>query len=517
MSVMDFDFARRYSSQSLSFPDYYSHYSERNVPLTLSQHARSDPRGYPIGGPVGNPRRNPDTGRDEHTMETGSARRRVAVACARCRKRKIRCSGDPGNGSGCSSCRGAGVEAVSCQFHRVGSDSVHKVIDNYQMAQSLTGMANSNALMPIYPATTSNQMYARAMTTQAYPQLDTKTMYSSGWAVPYSEETSPVETYGLEHPAAYLPTPTPIANHNMYGASYRWTQSALKPVHHGSAAYYDQDSSYVAHGLPYIQPNTLRAPATSEALSPLNMSSLSLTLPERPHPRQYNMTEGAAPRRQLPMPQPSPAQTSRNIVDQLQDQRLRCGQAVSIQSTSGGGARFVKPLLPWSTDNETQVNASAAAATSSGASSQMPTATNNPMNFLAAATTMTGETSAAGTASQLQLNFSSSSLLGGLIAPAPVTTYSTFRENRPQGTTSVRLPRHSSQTNLYSFNTDSASKRNSLGNEGNCTLVSGQHYTPLPQQQQHTSLEAQSVQREAFENRNVPPHRSSMGNLNSSF
>lgn len=80
MSVVDYDFGRRYSSHGLSFPDYYSHYNERNVPLALSQHARSDPRGYPIGGPVGSPRRNPGAGRDEHTMEIGHARRRIAVA-----------------------------------------------------------------------------------------------------------------------------------------------------------------------------------------------------------------------------------------------------------------------------------------------------------------------------------------------------------------------------------------------------------------------------------------------------
>lgn len=387
---------------------------------------------------------------------------------------------------------------------------------NYQMAHSLAGMANSNVSMPIYPTTTSNQMYARSITTQAYPQLHTKSMYSSAWDVPYSEDTSPVETYGLEHSAAYLPVPTPMANHNMYGASCRWTQPTTKPLHSGATAYYDQDSSYVAHGLPYIQPNTLRTPTTSEVFSPLNMSSLSLTLPERPHPHQYNMTDSAAPQRQLPMPQPSPARTSRNAVDQLQDQRLRSGQAVSASSV-GGGTRFSKPLLPWSADNDTQVNGSAAAATSSAASSHLPTTADHPLSFLAAATTMTDDTSVAGTASQVQLNFSSSSLLGGMIAPSPATTYSTFRENRPQGTSSAHLPRHSSQTNLYSFTADNTSKRNSLGNESNCTLVSGQRYIPLPQQQQQGASEVESLQRESFENRNVPRHRSSMGNLNRTF
>lgn len=47
-------------------------------------------------------------------------RRRIAVACGRCRKRKIRCSGDKGSGNGCDNCKNAGND--SCQFLRVQSD-----------------------------------------------------------------------------------------------------------------------------------------------------------------------------------------------------------------------------------------------------------------------------------------------------------------------------------------------------------------------------------------------------------
>ncbi|PGH33998.1 hypothetical protein GX50_03145 [[Emmonsia] crescens] len=51
-----------------------------------------------------------------------SARRRIQVACGRCRKRKIRCSGDTGNGQ-CTNCRNAGTQ--SCQFLRVNSFNTH--------------------------------------------------------------------------------------------------------------------------------------------------------------------------------------------------------------------------------------------------------------------------------------------------------------------------------------------------------------------------------------------------------
>ncbi|OHE97260.1 hypothetical protein CORC01_07514 [Colletotrichum orchidophilum] len=46
-------------------------------------------------------------------------RKRIAVACGRCRKRKIRCSGDTGNGLPCQNCKAASAE--SCMFLRVAS------------------------------------------------------------------------------------------------------------------------------------------------------------------------------------------------------------------------------------------------------------------------------------------------------------------------------------------------------------------------------------------------------------
>ncbi|KAK2865282.1 hypothetical protein FQN49_003726 [Arthroderma sp. PD_2] len=46
-------------------------------------------------------------------------RRRTQVACARCRKRKIKCSGDLGNGEACSNCKSSGT--ANCLFLRVNS------------------------------------------------------------------------------------------------------------------------------------------------------------------------------------------------------------------------------------------------------------------------------------------------------------------------------------------------------------------------------------------------------------
>ncbi|KAL4945947.1 hypothetical protein BDV06DRAFT_174502 [Aspergillus oleicola] len=50
----------------------------------------------------------------------GQSRKRIPVACSRCRKRKIRCSGDVGDGQGCSNCRMSGN--TQCHFLRVNSE-----------------------------------------------------------------------------------------------------------------------------------------------------------------------------------------------------------------------------------------------------------------------------------------------------------------------------------------------------------------------------------------------------------
>ena len=39
--------------------------------------------------------------------------------CARCRKRKIKCTGDNHDGNGCEACQAAGVSKASCHYLRV--------------------------------------------------------------------------------------------------------------------------------------------------------------------------------------------------------------------------------------------------------------------------------------------------------------------------------------------------------------------------------------------------------------
>ncbi|KAL1304296.1 hypothetical protein AAFC00_000701 [Neodothiora populina] len=74
---------------------------------------RIDPtcRGYTIPTPI----------HDVEADNSQGARKRSQIACARCRKRKIKCSGDPGNATGCQACRSSGADVRECTFERVGT------------------------------------------------------------------------------------------------------------------------------------------------------------------------------------------------------------------------------------------------------------------------------------------------------------------------------------------------------------------------------------------------------------
>lgn len=378
-------------------------------------------------------------------------------------------------------------------------------MDNFHIAQSLTGMANSNNMVPMYSVGANEPTYSRPATSQTYPPLDTKSIYPSTWTIPYSEDTSPVETYGLEQSRTYLANTVPVTNSNLYTPSCRWTYPTSRPFQQATNVYYDQNPYSNTHGLPYTPPKS-RVAVANEPLSPMNMSSLELTLPSRPHPRRYRVTEGVA--RQLPFPQPSPAQTSRNAVDNLQDQRLRSGQ--------GSSASFLRPLQPWNPNNDALVTANTAP--SINTTIPVSTSTDGALDFLATAA-IEGNTGVTVTASSPELNFTSSSLLDAMTAPAPSTKYSNFRESRANGRQSARLIRHDSQTNLYSYTENNSSKCISKGDEisDDCKLVNGRQYEPLANQAPQDPTVPESLHRYPYGSRNAPLHRASMGNPNTSF
>ncbi|CAM1509393.1 Fc.00g031320.m01.CDS01 [Cosmosporella sp. VM-42] len=179
---------RRYSHRMASYPSY----EERRASA------------YPIHPDSQRTILSEKDGIDEMTPQ----RKRIAVACGRCRKRKIRCSGDTGNGP-CTNCKNAGYEP--CQFLRVASQE--------------TMMKNHDTFT--YNLEASRQYHSRGST--VVPQLPTVPQYPDGVAVPtdplaYRQNSA---SFGYNSKpycpvagwAQAIPEEQPV-NYPMYGPSY---------------------------------------------------------------------------------------------------------------------------------------------------------------------------------------------------------------------------------------------------------------------------------------------------------
>ncbi|KAK4216928.1 hypothetical protein QBC37DRAFT_453065 [Rhypophila decipiens] len=125
-------------------------------------------------------------------------RKRIAVACGRCRKRKIRCSGDPGNGTACSNCKNAGVD--ECLFLRVQSREAPMRVEPGDFYSNVDARMFANRA----PVNTSLS-YAQELPTMsssdvvasyrgaAYPPYTTSKQYYPAYGGPYQDEFE----YGL--------------------------------------------------------------------------------------------------------------------------------------------------------------------------------------------------------------------------------------------------------------------------------------------------------------------------------
>lgn len=384
-------------------------------------------------------------------------------------------------------------------------------------------MASTHDMMPLYSAsgngpyhrTTRSQPYPQLDTKFAYPQLDAKPAYGSDWTAPYGDDTSPIEDYSFGQSSTYLPAPTTPAGSNMCGPSYRWTHPSARTNQPLTSCYSDYGHSYCSNGLPYLNTD-IRPVAAAEPVSPLNMSSLQLTLPERPRQRQMQPTEvPVTPRRRLPAPQPKPGYGLHHALDHQQDQRLRSSQMIATPSYSNTGS-FAKPLLPWAAANENLINA----VSETTATTMLPptslTSTDAMHTSFPEGSSANDNASTTDTAPSVEPNFSTLPLLDPSTLTAPTQpAYSNFRESRNfSASTTTELSRNRSSSSLYTF--DGASRRLSFPGDGSSSnLVSGHQYTPLSQPTDTPNMD--NLTREPFESQNVPLHRASTSNLNSSF
>ncbi|CCF38695.1 hypothetical protein CH063_09725, partial [Colletotrichum higginsianum] len=224
--------ARRYSRQD---PTYG--YSDRPQRLSHSSESRSSTM----------TEREPDT--------DTPPRKRIAVACGRCRKRKIRCSGDPGHGLPCQNCKAAGAD--SCMFLRVASTEAPFVTTSefaYEMKaarayQAHQGMASPLTASPPHYASEIHDGLAR------YPPSSTG----------YSPYTGGGKYYS---PAATMPT---------WSAAAGYSDDGTGAVDYSAAATMGYSYPYHSHDPGYYYRMTAKAAAAASTAGDFEGPSFSLS------------------------------------------------------------------------------------------------------------------------------------------------------------------------------------------------------------------------------------------------
>ncbi|RGP78716.1 transcriptional regulatory [Fusarium longipes] len=148
-------------------------------------------------------------------------RKRIAVACGRCRKRKIRCSGDTGNGGPCTNCKNAGYEP--CQFLRVASQETSLKGEgfNYSLDASRQYQARgSSAISPLPSTASSYPDGIPAYTTEAFVyRAPANFGYGSKSYCPLSWSNGYADDQGYSY-ALYQPSYSSVHDSD-YSMSYR--------------------------------------------------------------------------------------------------------------------------------------------------------------------------------------------------------------------------------------------------------------------------------------------------------
>ncbi|KAI0179397.1 hypothetical protein GGR52DRAFT_589147 [Hypoxylon sp. FL1284] len=202
----------------------------------------------------------------EHEFESDSLpRKRISVACGRCRKRKIRCSGDPGNGLPCTNCKNARYEP--CLFLRVSSTETQLRNEGGDFSYNIDAArpysnqnrVNISPVNSISPDTATGD----AMTTYRQSQYPygSRGYYSamSGWTGAFQDEGV---DYGINYSQPMLGQDPShmVQGYGRYGS--------------GRSVYVDPEAAFDAYA------NLVPRPAvTSESPTGFSLSGMAASLP----------------------------------------------------------------------------------------------------------------------------------------------------------------------------------------------------------------------------------------------
>ncbi|KAI1178546.1 hypothetical protein F4777DRAFT_76060 [Nemania sp. FL0916] len=200
--------------------------------------------------------------------DSDQPRKRIAVACGRCRKRKIRCSGDPGNGGPCSNCKNAGYEP--CLFLRVSSqETPFKETNDFMYNLDAARTYSHHSRGPVSPLSPVTH-YAHEMAAgdgmasyrqPAYPYNTGRSYYPNmaGWAGTYQDDGA--VDYNLNYSSYQM-----MPEQSQLVSNYSPYNTARRPV-------------YVEQPEGYSYSNLAHRPATSSDNQGFSLSSIAASLP----------------------------------------------------------------------------------------------------------------------------------------------------------------------------------------------------------------------------------------------
>ncbi|MCJ1453844.1 hypothetical protein MMC28_004193 [Mycoblastus sanguinarius] len=248
----------------------------------------------------------PRTGKGEK-----KPRKRNSIACARCRKRKIKCTGDMHDGQGCEACQAAGTSSSTCFYLRVNS---HQLDDTILRSSSEPDWTYAAPCPPNHPSstgritsdpsqyafanasiipTTTSPYSGQAQFGRAQPLTDISSApYAAAPPRPSFPSYQPNFDPNLSHPygtqppqhacplQTSQPPASPYANHDL---DHHWTPLRSNPgaISNNSILDHDVSSRYVPSAFAYMASTGASAPAvTADGPSMFpGMSPLAIHLP----------------------------------------------------------------------------------------------------------------------------------------------------------------------------------------------------------------------------------------------
>ncbi|CAK7234094.1 hypothetical protein SEUCBS140593_008822 [Sporothrix eucalyptigena] len=189
----------------------YGHHGDKRHYRAFSPYVGSS--GYTEARVYIPPPPNTRTLMSEHQAERTEAptRKRIAVACGRCRQRKIRCSGDLGQNIPCSNCKNAGV--TQCLFLRVSSRETAIKGDI-----SISNLSNLGSLGSLRNEFNYNPAISRALATRS--SVPPPSYGSSTNTSPTSTTSPGASSHDFEYRSPLYPYKSYLSNMTPWSAGY---------------------------------------------------------------------------------------------------------------------------------------------------------------------------------------------------------------------------------------------------------------------------------------------------------